>query len=436
MDLKRDLTKFNRRNIHTYPFKYTYSDPEHFFAPEKAALYIHVPFCMKKCKFCDYKALVGSTHEVRDAYVKAVCEEIRRFPDIPCYPRFAVDALYIGGGTPSTLTHDQIKEIVDTCKETFSFLDDAEICMEFDPSTVTREAMFNIKEIGFNRISFGVQSFSDHVLTKSNRSHSSADAIRAIHLAREAGISQFNLDLIYPLQHQTMEDWQSSLQEAIKLEPAAITAYPLEIWPQTSYGTSHAENTYETIPYEDEIRMTNAAYDILEENGFKRHSTCGYYHPDRIEHYCKFQDYYWKSFPMIGFGVSAKTVIHERAYTNVSSIHDYMERIQKKESAIDFSTKMTKRQEMLRVMIRGFKVCFIEKQYFYDRFGVSMEDVFPEEIGYLEKMGWISNLPDRIEMTRSGQVHDRNVYGVFYTEDDLRDPRDDEVMYGISMEVE
>lgn len=357
MDFDMDLTKFNRRNIHTYPFKYTYTDPEQFFAPEKAAIYIHVPFCIKKCSFCDYKALVGSGPELKENYVKAVCEEIRRFPSIPCFPKFDIDALYIGGGTPSTLTHEQIKEILDTCKNTFHFLDDAEICMEFDPSTVTREILFKVKEYGFNRISFGVQSFNDHVLKKNNRSHSSADTINAIHLAKEVGIPQFNIDLLYPLQHQTMEDWQESLQEAIKLQPATITAYPLEVWPQTSYGTSHEENTYETIPYDEEIIMTNTAYDILEENGFERRSTCGYYHPDRIEYYCKFQDYYWKSLPMIGFGVSAKTVIHERAYTNISSIHEYIKRIARNESTMDFSTKMTKRQEMLRVIsIRSGKL--------------------------------------------------------------------------------
>lgn len=432
-----EIKKFERRNIHTYPFKYTCTtDPDEYFSPEKAALYIHVPFCLKKCHFCDYHIKVNASAELKEKYVRAVCQEIKRFPSLRCFPSFNIEALYIGGGTPGILETEQIFRFVSTCRGNFNFLDNAELCLEFDPSTVTEEKLRSMKEIGFNRVSFGVQSFNDNVLKKNNRSHSAAEAHNAVNLAKKIGFTHINIDLLYPLQHQEIEDWGESLAAAINLEPAAITAYPIEVWPQAGYGKLVEKDTYKLPPFEDEINMSEQAYNTLERHGFKRRSTCGYYHPDKTDYYCRFGDYYWKTLPLIGFGVSAKSVIHERAYVNIKPIEEYIEKIANNQSVVDFSTKMSKKQEMLRVMIRGLKLCYVKKAFFLNRFGVEMETVFAKEIKYLEEMGWIKNLPDRIELTREGQKYDRNVYAVFYTADDLRPPREGEVMYGISMELD
>lgn len=425
-----------RRMIGTYPFKYTYTDPSKFFAPEKAALYVHVPFCVKKCDYCTYVTTVGSAGEERQRYVDALCQEIRRFPEIACYPAYSVEALYFGGGTPSLLTPRQIESVLDACRETFRFLPGAELCMEFDPSTVSEETLRRVKDFGFGRISFGVQAFNDTVLRACNRSHSAAEAISAIELAKRLDFTNFNIDLIYPLPHLTMADWEHSLREAIRFEPAAITAHVLEVWPKTRFARLVQERGYRLPSFKEELEMTNRAYDVLEASGFRRWSTCGYYDPLKTDHYCRFMDYYWKSLPMIGFGVSAKTLLGSRAYTNVSAIGKYVDKVARGESPLDFSVTLTKKQEMLRVLIRGLKVCVVSKAHFVERFGVSMDLVFAEELDYLVRKGWIENGPDRIELTRSGQVNDRSVYAVFYTEDDLRAPREDEVMFGLSMDVE
>ena len=424
-----------RRMISTYPFKYSHTPPSAFFAPERAALYVHVPFCLNKCHYCTYVSVVGSTDDQRERYVEALCDEIRRFPELACYPAFTIDALYFGGGTPSILSPLQIRTILDVCRNTFRFVDDVEICMEFDPSTVTEDKLRTVKEYGFNRLSFGVQAFDDVVLKACNRSHSAAQAYSAIRLAKSLGIDNYNIDLIYPLPHLTMDGLERSLREAISLEPAAITAHVLEVWPSTPFARRFEENGLPLPVFEDEIAMTHRAYDILEHSGFRRWSTCGYYDPRRADGYCRFMDYYWRSLPMIGVGVSAKTLIGSRAYTNVFSLPEYVARIRNGDSPLHFSAAMTKRQEMSRVMIRGLKVCSVSKSNFMERFGVAMEVVFGRELESLIEKGWIDDLPDRVELTRSGQVYDRSVYAVFYTEDDLRPPSADEVMFGLSMAV-
>jgi oxygen-independent coproporphyrinogen-3 oxidase len=179
--------------------------------------------------------------------------------------------------------------------------------------------------------------------------------------------------------------------------------------------------------------MCRVALDMLEDAGYRRRSTTGYYHPERVGRYCRFLDYYWRTEPMIGFGVGSKSVVGNRCWTNVRSMTDYIKRLNNNETVLDFATHMTKRQEMLRIMIRGLKVCEVhKKEHFYDRFGVEMETVFPDEIKSLVEQGLITNDSNKIALTKEGQVYSSNVFEKFYTEDDLREPEEGEVQFGIS----
>jgi oxygen-independent coproporphyrinogen-3 oxidase len=420
-----------RRNIHTYPFKYKYEAPEKFFAPEKAAIYVHIPFCRRKCHFCDYTVCIGSDYELRNNYVDAVCEEIRGFHKTACFPKFIIDALYIGGGTPGLLDSDQIVRILTACRDLYDFTDDAELAIEFDPKSVNYKKLKTLFDAGFNRVSLGVQCFDDEVLKENNRPHSVSEVYTAFDEIQRAGFTHTNIDILYPMFGQSMKQWGESVVKAIDMQPATITAYPLEIWPNTGYD--HWLKKGECLPgWDAEQRMTRHAYDSLEAAGYRRESTGGYFHSDRTRRYCRFGDYYWQTWPMLGFGVSAKSVVHNRLYSNIQNIHEYIQRINNNRSAMDFCTYMTREQEMRRVMIRGLKQCVVHKKTFCERFGVSMATVFGEEIQTLVESDWLLDLEDRIELTREGQVHDRSVYAVFYTEDDLRSPREGEVQYGLS----
>ena len=425
--------QYIRRNIHTYPFKYKYLDASDFFAPEKASIYIHIPFCETKCHFCDYVVYTGTTADAQSAYVDALCQEISRFPQNRAFPGFTIDAIYVGGGTPGLLTAEQLIRILQTCRDTFpDFTDDCEVAVEFDPGCVEEEKLAEIYHAGFTRFSMGVQSFSPQILKQNNRPHNLDDVYKAWEAVRKSGFTHTNIDLIYPLIDLDMETWEASILEAVRLGPACITAYPLEVWKNTAYHHWLMRNKKQLPPAEAEVDMCRAALDIMEAAGYRRWSTTGYYHPERVSRYCRFLDYYWRSWPMIGFGVSSKSVIHSRAYTNIRSMKDYIKRIADGESVLDFATFMSKRQEMLRVMIRGLKVCEVSKADFYDRFGVEMEIIFKEEINDLVARGFLVNVADRVYLTREGQVFSSNVYEEFYTEDDLREPEEGEVQFGIS----
>jgi oxygen-independent coproporphyrinogen-3 oxidase len=308
----------------------------------------------------------------------------------------------------------------------------AEICVEFDPSTVTPEKLERLRDAGATRISVGVQSFDEKVLSICGRSHDSATAVEAITHVREAGYQHINVDLIFPLPGQTLRNWADSVERAIELEPGCITAYGLEIWPKTAFH--HKLRTGEIVlpTADDELRMYEYALDALEDAGFVRGSTTGYYHPDRCPEYSRFLEFYWRTWPMIGFGVSSKTVVHERLYTNVRPLNRYYELVSAGAIPLDFATRLTKQQEMRRVLIRGLKMCEVYKQEFLDRFGVAIRDVYGHEMDALIADGLLAEDDERFFMTRAGQLYSTNIFERFYTQEDLAPASPGEVRFGIS----
>jgi oxygen-independent coproporphyrinogen-3 oxidase len=173
----------------------------------------------------------------------------------------------------------------------------------------------------------------------------------------------------------------------------------------------------------------------LTQDGFLPRSTSGYYNPERHPTYCRFLDYYWRTWPMIGFGVSSKSVVENHVWTNVKPLKEYMRRVEANESVLDFGVVMTKPQEMRRVMIRGLKMCTVDKADFLARFGVEMEMVFAKQIEQLMAVGLLENLEDQIRLTPKGRVYGPNVYSAFYTEDDVRPVTKGEVQFGISHQL-
>jgi oxygen-independent coproporphyrinogen III oxidase len=424
--------RIRRRNIHTYPFKYRHLEYDDFFSLESGVLYVHIPFCLTKCGFCDYTVYVGRGEDARQTYVEAIEREIRAWPTHRFFPEFALDAIYFGGGTPGILSGQQLARLIAVCRETFELRPGCEICIEFDPSTVTPDKLQRVREAGATRLSVGVQSFDPKVLETCGRSHDTETAVRAIEQIRGAGFGHLNVDLIFPLPDQTVENWAESVDQAISLDPGCITAYGLEVWPKTAFHHQLKSGKITLPDANDELRMFEYALDALEDAGYLRCSTSGYYHPDRCAEYSRFLEYYWRTWPMIGVGVSSKTVVHDRLYTNVKPLNRYYELVDQGRIPLDFATRLTRRQEMRRVMIRGLKMCEVFKGDFMDRFGVEMRTVYGDALDDLVEKGLLIEDEERFALTRQGQLLSTNVFEYFYAEEDLSPPEPGEVRFGIS----
>ncbi len=424
--------KYIRRNIHTYPFNYTYSNFDNFFRKERASIYIHIPFCSTKCHFCDYTVYVNSKEDLREAYVQALIQEIRRSPENPVFPKFNIEAIYFGGGTPGLLSAEQLIRILQICRDTFDVCSGAEIAIEFDPRSVEQDKIDALFAAGFTRFSIGIQSFDEDILKATNRPHNREDIDRAVRAIRKSGFTHVNVDLIYPLIGLTAEIWEDSVKRAIDLGMSCITVYPLEVWDNTAYHNWIKKKGQKLPLIEEEKAMAVRAFDLLEDAGYMMGSTSGYYHPQRSGRYCRFLDYYWRTWPMIGFGASSKSAIHQFIYTNIADIRQYISQIKAGEPVLSFSTHLTKEQEIRRVMIRGLKVGVVFKSDFQSRFGVPMDLVYGSELRTLIGEGYLTDDGEEVRLTRKGQLYSNAVWERFYVEEDLAPAKEGEVKFGIS----
>lgn len=425
-----------RQTIHMYPFNFARVDDLEFFSPRSAALYLHIPFCRRKCHFCDFTVYLNKDLDVRQGYVNALCEEIRRFSESRSFPTFLVESIYVGGGTPGLLTAEQLAKVLDTCRDSYPVADGCEVSVEFDPLAVTADKVAAAVQAGVNRVSMGVQSFDDQLLRESNRPHDAAVAVAALEALVASPVPNVNIDLIYPLPGLTMDVWSATVAQAIALQPAAVTIYGLEVWPGTVFHRRLLDGTAQWPSSETEVAMYFTATEMLEQAGFEARSVNGYLHPERNDRYSRYLDFYWNALPTIGFGVSARSAVDDRMWTNVKSMATYLEKVKSGEPPIEFGRRLHKLEEIRRRVIRGLKACQLDKAAFQDRYGVGLDVLFGPELAQLVDDGLIENNESAISLTPLGRALANNVYARFYAPEDTAPLSASEVSIGRSMLID
>jgi oxygen-independent coproporphyrinogen-3 oxidase len=317
-------------------------------AAEPLAVYVHIPFCVRKCHYCDFNAGPAS-QEIRAQYVDALVAEIRRSP----WSGRAGRTLFFGGGTPSELTSDQLRTIVSALRESFSWGshdgDSAGVWMcggvghgrsespahphtrtpahaeewtiECNPGTVDDASLRAMQEMGFNRVSLGVQSFYDHHLKALGRIHTAAEAVEAVAAARRVGFRRLNLDLIFCLPGQTLAEWKSDVERALDLQPEHLSLYNLTIEEKTEFGRRHRAGLL-SLPDEDlSADMYEWAIDRMAAAGFEQYEVSNFALPGEE---CRHNQVYWRNEPFIGFGVSAASYADGLRWTNTGSMQCYL----------------------------------------------------------------------------------------------------------------
>ena len=284
-------------------------------------LYLHIPFCVKKCNYCDFLS-APAEEETRAAYVDALLEEIRGFEDPEDYE---VVTVFFGGGTPSILPGQEIFRIMEALREKFSFRKGAEITLEANPGTVDKEKLSCYKKAGINRLSFGLQSADAEELKKLGRIHTWEKFLESFQLAREAGFSNINVDLMSALPGQTKESWEKTLRQVLALQPEHISAYSLIIEEGTPFYQLYEKDVErrdageepELLPSEEEERaMYEATGRILKEQGYLHYEISNYAKPGRE---CRHNLGYWQRRDYLGFGLGASTLLNPVRYKNAGS---------------------------------------------------------------------------------------------------------------------
>lgn len=370
------------------------------------SIYIHIPFCVRKCLYCDFLSAPASG-ETMEAYASCLCREIEAAGKL--YPDHEVRTVFFGGGTPSILKKERICQIMEVLRRAFSLAEDAEITIEVNPGTVDADKLAAYYAAGINRLSIGVQSLQGNELQALGRIHSTEDFFQTYSMAIKSGFNNINVDLMSAIPEQTLESCQDTLRQLLSLDrpPSHISAYSLII----EEGTPFYENT-PVLPDEEMDRLFyKITNDILKAAGYHRYEISNY---AREGCECRHNRVYWERGEYLGFGIGAASLMQETRFSNIRDLQTYL-KLLSGEAADGPSTgqltehlrqevsHLTEREQMEEFMFLGLRLTEgVSKKRFFKTFGKKFTDVYPGISEKLIREGLLVQEGDRLKLTELG----------------------------------
>lgn len=338
---------------------------------KEVSLYVHIPFCKQKCFYCDFPSY-ASMEELAEDYVDALCIEIEKKAI-----DYWIKSIFIGGGTPSYLSENQIQKLL-KCINKLNLMKDMEFTMECNPGTLDKEKLVTMIKGGVNRISVGLQAVQNSLLDKIGRIHNFKDFEENFRLARSVGFNNINVDLMYGLPNQTIDQWKETLTTVIGLEPEHISAYSLIIEEGTCFYKMW-ENDKLNLPSEDDEReMDLITKKTLSYFGYNQYEISNY---SKSGYECSHNKVYWKCKSYLGVGVSASSFINGYRYKNIDSIKDYIKRINNNEPIDEEKIKNSIEDNMEEFMFMGLRLINgIDINEFKARFGENIQSIYGDVI--------------------------------------------------------
>lgn len=345
------------------------------------SLYIHIPFCRKKCNYCDFASVPG-----RDALIPSYLDAISK--EMGKYSRFPISTIFIGGGTPTLLSSSQFEELFNDIRKHFNCHRLSEITVEANPESLDTEKLKALKTLGVNRLSIGLQSFMDEELEFLGRVHNSRDFMKVYEAARHMDFANINIDLIYGISNQTMLHWQRSLQSAVTIAPEHISIYPLTIEEGTVFGDTNI-----TVDEDEQASMYEFSIDFLKSKGYSHYEISNWSKPGFK---CRHNMTYWQNQEYIGIGVAAASYIKGFRKKNCSNIDEYLRLIEAGASPIEEYESIDsdrKISEEVILKLRCTNGLLLDK-HMENRYGTIIERLAGKNL--LEKDG------QNIKLTRRG----------------------------------
>lgn len=361
-------------------------------------LYVHVPFCLRKCRYCDFLSFECRDDRAIHQYANALMREIEtRYEE---WPYKVVDTVYIGGGTPSILSETDVKHIMECITDNFTVVDGSEITIEANPATIDEKKLETYLAAGINRISIGTQSFDNSILNMLGRVHNKNDALNAIRLAKKAGFKNINVDMMFGIPGQTLKMWRDSLRQCIFLGPEHISLYSLQIEEGTPFYQMMEKGTIDQVSENTDRTMYHDALDMLENAGYNHYEISNAALPGfESRHNLK----YWSYKEYLGMGLGASSFIGGYRFKNTSSMLEYVDFIKqglppvKKEDVENYSlrdemgiyvfTALRKRE--------GFDIRDFEETFGTDFFYVYDPMLITKLRGLIKMDGFVMKLTDK-----------------------------------------
>ncbi len=361
----------------------------------RAGIYVHIPFCKKKCPYCDFYSITDLKQ--LDSFVRAAIKEI----ELLQVATPSVDTVYFGGGTPSLLNPEHILSILDAVRRKFAFQDDVEFTLEVNPGTITRQKLAEYAQLGVNRINIGVQSFEDRFLKTLGRIHNARDAMLSIESARQAGFDNIGIDLMYGIPGQNSRSWKKELNAALMFSPEHISCYMLTLDPNTPMASAIRKKEIKPLTENAAGRLFEMTHRVL--------TNAGYIHYE-ISNYAKNSSWasrhnlkYWFFAPYIGIGPSAHSFVNGLRYWNVPSVKEYICRVEAGKLPHAGSEMPDKDQQILEAIYLGLRcsqgICMAD---FDKRFAVGFEAQFCRAVSLLEKKHLLARHDGHCRLTPKG----------------------------------
>lgn len=368
---------------------------ENFSTDSPFSVYVHIPYCLSKCRYCDFASYAGML-DSQAAYFTALHSEINIFFD--SHPARAIDTIYFGGGTPSIVSERHIAETIELLYSRGDVKADCEISMEANPATLTPAKLAVYKNAGINRLSIGMQSSSDRLLAILGRAHNNADTIKCVDMLYRAGIDNFNLDLMFALPEQSTRDFEQSLRDAVSLSPSHISAYSLIIEPNTPFYEQYRDFAEQNE--QNDREMYHLAHTLLSECGYERYEISNFARSGAV---CRHNKYCWDYAEYIGFGASAHSFIGQTRFSNASGIADYLRLLREKNSAAVEFAKLSlpeMREEFIMLSLRKEEGFSLEE--YSRRFSEDITKTKASAIRAMREHGLIDVFCGRLKLTERG----------------------------------
>jgi len=378
-------------------------------------LYLHIPFCRKRCKFCYFKVFTGKNSTEIETYVQALCREIGLVSQLNGIGDRPIRFVYFGGGTPSFLSSKQLTSLVNRLRERIDWGLAEEVTFECEPGTLSQSKVETLRELGITRLSLGVENFSDAVLEENGRAHLSKEVYRAWDWIQAARFPNVNIDLISGMVGETWDNWQQNISKTLELAPDSITIYQMELPFNTVYSEGmlkeHAESPVADWP--TKRAWVRTAFESFEQAGYVRSSAYTMIKdPNQVSF--SYRDHLWQGADLLATGIASFGHLSGVHYQNCSQWHDYLGALEQNRLPLGRAFTPTQRQRMIRELILLLKRGYLELDYFEQKFQVNVWQEFQDVWASFLDQGLVTYKSGRIDLTMDGLLRVDGLLPAFF----------------------
>jgi oxygen-independent coproporphyrinogen-3 oxidase len=379
-------------------------------------VYLHIPFCRKRCHFCYFKVYTDKDSGEIENYLDAVIQELTLYSQKPFIGRRRPTFVYFGGGTPSYISSRQLSRLVEAMQRLLPWDEAEEVAFECEPGTITEGKLRVLRELGVTRLSLGIENFDDRILEINGRAHLSKEIGRSYQFARLIGFPQINIDLIAGMVGETAENWWECVRQAIALEPDSVTIYQMEVPYNTTIFKEmriHGQNVAPVASWKTKREWVNYAFSELEKAGY----TVGSAYTavkDPAQTRFLYRDLLWTGADMIGLGVASFSHVGGVHFQNEPDFEPYIGKVRAGTLPIYRALTPTPEERMIRELILQMKLGRVERAYFQTKFGVDLEQRFAVPLRNLQDRGLLAVEPDTLRLSREGLLQVDRLLEEFY----------------------